>query len=204
MSISTVLPGVISPFSSASSIILHIFFRQHRDQFFITLIAVPQIYWTSALKRNLWFWCGCYNMIGYCSCNCEDRSALGLIMIFILECDTVFHRASWLLPFQLPHYPCQSSFRFGDVLYFHEWRPSYELQWQRKKSWRFWGERCIHLLTRASGRLISSNRFDCKWTDPLLRISFILLRATPYVFTWNANTMVSSTNLVPCSPNKFI
>jgi hypothetical protein len=48
------------------------------------------------------------------------------------------------------------------VLYFHEWRPSYELQSQRKKSWRFWGERYIHLLTPASGGLISSNRFDCK------------------------------------------
>jgi hypothetical protein len=71
------------------------------------------------------------------------------------------------------------------VLYFHEWRPSYELQSQRKKSWRFWGERYIHLLIPASGRLVPWNRFDCKWTDPLLRISFILLRATPYVFTRN-------------------
>ncbi len=49
-------------------------------------------------------------------------------MIFILECNAVFHRASSLLPFQLPHNPCHSSFCFHDVICFYQWRPTYKLQ----------------------------------------------------------------------------
>ncbi len=72
------------------------------------------------------------NMFGNSNC-CDNQSALDSIMKFILECNAVFHRASWLLPFQLPHYPCHSSFCFGDVLYFHKWCPSYELQSKQKE-----------------------------------------------------------------------
>ncbi len=49
-------------------------------------------------------------------------------MIFILECNAVFHRASWLLTFQVPHDPCHSSFCFHDVICFYQWRPTYKLQ----------------------------------------------------------------------------
>jgi hypothetical protein len=51
-----------------------------------------------------------------------------IMMIFILESNAVFHRASWLLPVQLPHYPCHSSFYFRDVIYFYQWRPTFKLQ----------------------------------------------------------------------------